>query len=58
MKLRVGKEGLKSTTDVHVPAEILEVIASAIADKVVERLRPLLPPRTTRRGGRGFEPER
>ena len=58
MKTKVGKEGPQNSTDVHIPVEVLDVIAGAIADRIVERLRPLLPPRTTRRGGSGFESER
>ena len=59
MRLKVSpSEGSQSTTEVHIPVEVLDVVAGTIADKVVERLRPLLPSRTPRRGGCGFEPER
>ena len=55
MKMNVGKEGSQNTTEIHIPAEVLDVIASAIAEKVAERLRPLLLPRATKRGGSGYE---
>ena len=55
MKTKVGKESLRNTTEIHVPAEVLDALAGAIAEKVAERLRPLLPPRATKRGGSGYE---
>ena len=55
MKTKVGKESLQNTTEIHVPAEVLDALAGAIAEKVAERLRPLLPPKATKRGGSGYE---
>ena len=56
MRLKVSpSEGSQSMTEVHIPAEVLDALAGTIAEKVAERLRPLLPPKATKRGGSGYE---